>query len=82
MFRARVARAVRISGGVGLMALGVAMLVLPGPGILTLALGVALVRRDLPGVGAGWDRLVERVRALVTRPKPEAELAVERVRSG
>ena len=82
MFRARVVRAVRISGGVGLMALGVAMLALPGPGILTIVAAVALLRRDLPGFGAAWDALAARAPASIRdRMRPDPALAPERVRS-
>lgn len=55
------ARAARISAGIGLLAAGAAMLVLPGPGLLTIAAGATLLERDVPLV----RRWVERVRGLL-----------------
>ena len=40
-------RMVRIAGGSTLIAAGTAMLVLPGPGLLTIAAGVAVLSRDV-----------------------------------
>lgn len=51
-------RMVRIAGGSTLLVAGTAMLVLPGPGILTIAAGLALLEKDV-----AWARRVkERVR--------------------
>ncbi len=44
-------RTARIAGGSGLIVAGTAMLVLPGPGLLTIAAGVALLSKDF-----GWAR--------------------------
>jgi len=52
-------RVVRIAGGSTLVVAGTAMLVLPGPGILTIAAGVALLSEDF-----GWaKRLKGRLRS-------------------
>jgi hypothetical protein len=40
-------RAGRIAGGSTLIIAGTAMLVLPGPGLLTIAAGVALLSKDI-----------------------------------
>jgi hypothetical protein len=71
MSRDRVVRAARISSGVGLIVAGVAMLVLPGPGILTVMSGLALLSHDLPAAA----RLLERARARLglTPPTPAAQ---------
>jgi hypothetical protein len=47
MLRDRAVRAARVSGGVGLIAAGVAMLVLPGPGILAVLAGIALLESEV-----------------------------------
>lgn len=54
------ARVVRIAGGSTLIVAGTAMLVLPGPGILTIAAGLAVLSKDL----AWASRAVDRVRAV------------------
>ena len=41
-------RIARIAGGFTLLGAGTAMLVLPGPGILTILGGLALLEKDLP----------------------------------
>ena len=45
------ARIARITAGVGLVILGIFLLVLPGPGILTIVAGLALLAKDIPAVG-------------------------------
>ena len=42
------ARFARIGAGFGLIIAGIFMLVLPGPGIVTIVGGLALLSRDLP----------------------------------
>ena len=51
-------RGVRMVSGVSLVLAGVAMLVLPGPGVVAVVGGLALLERDLPAAGrlAGWVR--------------------------
>ena len=52
------ARIARITGGFLLIVAGIFMLVLPGPGIVSIVGGLALLSRDLP-----WaDRLAARVK--------------------
>lgn len=65
-------RGLRIVGGSLLVVSGVAMLVLPGPGLVALGAGLALLARDVPAA----RRLLERL-----RPEPEPELARVPVRS-
>lgn len=60
-----VVRAVRIVAGVVVLALGLVLLVLPGPGWLVIAAGLALLSRDVPFAA----RLLHRVR----RRLPEGE---------
>ena len=54
------ARIARISAGIGLVILGIFLLVLPGPGILTIIAGLALLARDVPALQSVVDRLRER----------------------
>lgn len=53
------ARMGRIGAGFGLIIAGVFMLVLPGPGIVTIVGGLALLSKDLPWAGrlADWAKL-------------------------
>lgn len=54
----QVNRVARIAGGSTLLVAGTAMLVLPGPGILTIAAGLALLEKDV-----AWARRVtEKIR--------------------
>jgi uncharacterized protein (TIGR02611 family) len=58
-----VTRLVRIVAGFGLLAAGVAMLALPGPGWLTIAAGLAILAREFE-----WARrLLNRVKAVAIR---------------
>jgi len=52
------ARIGRIGAGFGLIIAGVFMLVLPGPGIVTIVGGLAVLSKDLPWAGrlADWAR--------------------------
>ena len=55
------ARVARIVGGSFLILIGIALLVLPGPGIVTIAAGVLLLARDFV-----WaDRLVTWARSKI-----------------
>lgn len=51
-------RAARVAAGVVVVALGLAMLALPGPGLITVAAGLALLAQDVPFA----RRLLQRVR--------------------
>ncbi|NNF69234.1 MAG: hypothetical protein HKN01_05640 [Acidimicrobiia bacterium] len=53
----------RVLLGSSLVAVGVPMLVLPGPGLLSIAAGVSLVASEVPSVQAGVDRLTRRIRS-------------------
>lgn len=53
----------RVLLGGGLVAVGVPMLVLPGPGLVSIAAGVSLVASEVPAVRAGVDRLTRRIRS-------------------
>jgi uncharacterized protein (TIGR02611 family) len=56
-------RLVRVVAGFGLLAAGVAMLALPGPGWLTIAAGLAILAREFE-----WARrLLNRVKAVANR---------------
>ncbi len=52
------ARIARTAGGFGLIVAGSFMLFLPGPGILTIAAGLALLSKDVEWAG----RLAQRLR--------------------
>jgi hypothetical protein len=54
-------RMVRIAGGSTLLVAGTAMLVLPGPGILTIAAGLALLEKDVAWARRVTKRVRERV---------------------
>lgn len=43
------------------MLAGAAMLVLPGPGLLTLAAGATLLQRDVPLIGRWMDAIRARI---------------------
>lgn len=62
-------RVVRMLLGVLLVAAGVAMLVLPGPGILGLLFGVALVAGDSERLAKALDRLEVRARRVANRAR-------------
>jgi hypothetical protein len=56
----------RIAGGFALLGAGTAMLVLPGPGVLAILGGLALLERDMPWARRVTDRLKPK-----KPPKPE-----------
>jgi len=63
-----VERAARIAGGYALLGAGTAMLVLPGPGVLAILGGLALLEKDIP-----WaKRMTDRIRPNRTA-EPEQE---------
>ncbi len=53
-------RIARIAGGFSLIAAGVIMLVLPGPGIISIVAGLALLSKDMVWAGRLADRLKRR----------------------
>jgi drug/metabolite transporter (DMT)-like permease len=56
-------RVARVLGGFILIIAGIAMLVLPGPGVLTILGGLALIGQEF----AWAQRIVDRVRATLSR---------------
>jgi hypothetical protein len=52
-----VEKAARLAGGFALLGAGTAMLVLPGPGVLAILGGLALLERDVPWAKKVVDRL-------------------------
>jgi uncharacterized protein (TIGR02611 family) len=61
--RRKVVTAARTTAGFALLLTGVIMLALPGPGLLTIAGGLALLAYDFP-----WaQRLLDRLRAHIDR---------------
>jgi uncharacterized protein (TIGR02611 family) len=62
-------RITRIVAGSGLIILGIALLVLPGPGILTIFAGITVIASEFE-----WaSRIVEWARAKTARLKAEEE---------
>lgn len=60
-------RATKIAAGSGLILLGIPLLVLPGPGLLTIFAGVTVVSSEF-----SWaERVVERVKEKTARLKSE-----------
>ena len=56
-------RIARVVGGFVLIVAGIAMLVLPGPGILTILGGLALIGQEFP-----WaQRILDRTKAAASR---------------
>ena len=51
-----------IATGIGLMVMGLAMLVLPGPGLVVLAVGLALIVQESLVLARGLDWLEQKVR--------------------
>ncbi len=54
------ARTARIVGGIGVVGAGAAMMVLPGPGILTVVAGLMVLERDVPVARRALGALRER----------------------
>jgi hypothetical protein len=63
-------RAARIAGGFALLGAGTAMLVLPGPGVLAILGGLALLERDIPWAKRVTDRIRPKKAA---RPEQEQD---------
>lgn len=60
-------RVARIAGGFTLVTAGVTMLVLPGPGLLTIAAGLAVLGQDFPWAERLVEGTKERVRSVLDR---------------
>lgn len=65
-------RVARIGGGFALVTAGTAMLFLPGPGLLTIAGGLALLSKDVKWAGRASDWFMEQAKR-VTPPSPDRE---------
>ena len=66
------ARIARITGGFALVIAGIFMLVLPGPGIVTIVGGLVLLSRDVPWAGRLADWTKERFSSLIERDSAES----------
>ena len=55
------ARIARITTGSTLVMAGTAMLVLPGPGLVTIAVGLNVLSKDIPLAGRLKDKAQERI---------------------
>ncbi|MGF1618853.1 MAG: PGPGW domain-containing protein [Acidimicrobiia bacterium] len=73
MKKTPVKRATRIAAGSSLVLIGIPMLVLPGPGLLTIFAGITVVSTEFL-----WaERLVERVKEKTARLRGEDERSPE-----
>jgi uncharacterized protein (TIGR02611 family) len=63
-------RVARMTAGSFLLVVGLAMLVLPGPGWLVIAAGLAVLARDV----AWAERLLARVRRRIPGARPDGRL--------
>ena len=66
----KVERAARIAGGYALLGAGTAMLVLPGPGVLAILGGLALLEKDIPWAKRMTDRIKPKK---AVEPEPETD---------
>ena len=64
-------RLVKIVAGVGLLAAGIAMLALPGPGWLTIAAGLAILADEFAWAGRLFDALRRTAASLGRKIKRE-----------
>lgn len=77
MNKTPIKRATRIAAGGGLVLIGIPMLVLPGPGLLTIFAGITVVATEFV-----WaERVVERVKEKTARLRGENERPSDSVAS-
>lgn len=77
MNKAPIKRATRIAAGGGLVLIGIPMLVLPGPGLLTIFAGLTVVASEFV-----WaERLVEAVKEKTARLRGEDERSADSLAS-
>jgi hypothetical protein len=77
MSKTPIRRATRIAAGSGLVLIGIPMLVLPGPGLLTIFAGITVVSSEFE-----WaERLVDRVKEKTARLRGEDERSVDSMAS-
>ena len=67
------ARIARIGAGTGLILLGLVLLVLPGPGILTIAAGLALLATEFTWAANILDWLKSKYRSYFTKEGRQLE---------
>ena len=73
MNKTPIRRATRIAAGSGLILIGIPMLVLPGPGLLTIFAGITVVSSEFE-----WaERLVDRVKEKTARLRGEDERSAD-----
>ena len=60
-------RIVKIISGIGLLVAGIVMLVIPGPGWLTIAAGLALLAEDFPLARRALNAIIAAVERLRRR---------------
>jgi hypothetical protein len=65
------ARIARITGGFTLIVAGTFMLVLPGPGIVSIVAGLALLSRDMVWAGRLADKFKQRFDKVADREKAD-----------
>jgi uncharacterized protein (TIGR02611 family) len=65
-------RIARIGAGIGLVILGLFLLVLPGPGIITIAAGLAVLSVDFVWAANLLDWFKDRYRKYFTKEESEA----------
>jgi hypothetical protein len=77
MSKTPIRRATRIAAGSGLVLIGIPMLVLPGPGLLTIFAGITVVSSEFE-----WaERLVDRVKEKTARLRGEDERSADSLAS-
>jgi UPF0716 family protein affecting phage T7 exclusion len=55
-------RAGTVAGGTLVTGVGVALLVLPGPGLVTIAVGLNMIGKEVPAARRLLDRVLRRIR--------------------
>jgi len=65
--RSRLAAALVIAGGIGLVIVGLLMLVSPGPGVLLMLFGAALLAGESARIARALDRMELALRAMWRR---------------
>lgn len=77
MNKTPIKRATRIAAGGGLVLIGIPMLVLPGPGLLTIFAGITVVSSEFE-----WaERVVDRVKEKTARLRGKAERSPDSIAS-
>ena len=67
------ARIARIGAGIGLILLGLVLLVLPGPGILTIAAGLAVLATEFVWAANILDWMKVKYRSYFTKEERQVE---------